>query len=393
MADLEQTDLAIPELSLLGGPLHRLGCRLGLVREKTHTVRLGLAIGLFTWSILTLLALLEQSGPRMFSLAVIGVDVRLLVAIPLLFLCETWAMPQMAEFARYIVRSGVVRRASFPVLAVDIRRLDRLKDSWLAEALFLLAAFALPMIVPAGSLPGRTANWASIFHSSGGSHIWTDYWYLWFCLPLFRFLMLRWLWRLSLWWYFLWRVEKLELRLIPTHSDGAAGLGYLETVHETFTPLVAAISAVFAAGFAEDISSGTTTFESLYSSIPMVLLVTLAVFVGPLCMFSPKLYVCRWTGMSEYMGMASRYVSAFDNKWIRDKEATGESQLGTADLQSLADLTNSVNVVRQMQSIPFGRRLIVELAVFAMVPLLPLVFLKYPVHQVAAQLFHILTGL
>ncbi|NWG87550.1 MAG: hypothetical protein HXY26_08600, partial [Hydrogenophilaceae bacterium] len=39
------------KLSLLGGPLHRMGRRLGLVRD-TNTFRLGLALGLVPWLIL-----------------------------------------------------------------------------------------------------------------------------------------------------------------------------------------------------------------------------------------------------------------------------------------------------------------------------------------------------
>jgi len=278
------------------------------------------------------------------------------------------------------------------VLAADIRRVGRMKDSWLAEAILLLAAFALPLIASTALLPGRTASWGLIQHASGGRFSWTNAWYLGFGLPLFRFLMFRWLWRLTLWWYFLVRIERLGLRLVPTHSDGAGGLGYLDIVHETFGPLILAISAVCSAGFAEDISSGAMTFDSLYSSIPMVLLLNAALFIGPLFIFAHKLYICRWIGLSEYMAMASRYVNAFDRKWIRDEQATGESQLGTADLQSLADLTNSVNVVRGMHAVPFSRRLVMDHAVCAILPLLPLIFLKYPFSQVAAQLFHVLSG-
>ncbi len=383
----------MPEFSLLGGPLHWLGCRLKLVRDGTNTVRLGIAIGVLAWVVLMLLALLEGFGPRISSLAVVGVHVRFLVAIPLFFLCETWVVPQMAEFTRYIVRSGLVPLASLPVLASDIRRVGRMKDSWLAEVIFLMAAFAVPLIASAPILPGRTASWALIQHASGGRFGWMNGWYLGFGLPLFRFLMFRWLWRLTLWWYFLFRIEKLGLRLVPTHSDGAAGLGFLDAVHETFGPLILAISAVCSAGFAEDISSGAVTFDSLYSSIPMVLLLNAALFIGPLFIFSRKLYICRLTGLSEYMAMASRYVNAFDGKWIRNEEATGESQLGTGDLQSLADLTNSVNVVRGMRAVPLSRRLVVDHAVCVILPLLPLIFLRYPFSRVAAQLFHVLSGL
>jgi hypothetical protein len=382
----------MPELSLLGGPLQWLGCRLGLVLEGTNTARLGIALGLLAWVVFIFLGL-GGPRPKMFSLAVIGVHVRFLVAIPLFFLCETWMAPQMAEFARYIVRSGLVPEEALPALASDIHRVRRMKDSWLAEVLFLLLAIALPMIEPTAGLPGRTASWALILHSSGGRLTLADCWYLGFCLPLFRFLVFRWLWRLSLWWYFLWRMEKLELRLIPTHSDGAAGLGYLETVHATFAPLVLAISAVYSAGFAEDISSGAMSFDSLYSSIPIVMLLIAVLFIGPLFIFSRKLYVCRWIGMSQYMAMASRYVNAFDSKWIRNKQATGESQLGSSDIQALAGMTNSVNVVRNMRSIPFGRRLVMELGGSVILPLLPLLLLKYPVNQLAARLFHLLVGL
>jgi hypothetical protein len=383
----------IHELSVLGGPLQRLGCRLGLVRGGTNTVRLGLALGLLAWGVLMLLALLAGFGPRIFSLSGVGVHVRFLVAIPLLFLCETLVAPRMAEFARNIVRSGLVPEPSLPALASDIRRVRRLKDSWLAEVLVLLAAIGLPMIEMIIDLPGRTGSWASILHSTGGRLTWMTGWYLAFCLPLFRFLVLRWLWRLGLWWYFLWCVQRLELRLVPTHSDGAAGLGYLEIVHESFAPLVLATSAVYSGLFAEAISSGTMAFETLYSLVPMVMVATAALFIGPLFLFSRKLWLSRQTGMTEYMGMASRYVNAFDSRWIRDTEASGESQLGAADLQSLADLTNSVNVVRGMRSIPASQRLVVVLAASVILPLLPLVFLKYPVDQVVARLFQMLTGL
>jgi hypothetical protein len=40
--------------------------------------------------------------------------------------------------------------------------------------------------------------------------------------------------RLALWFFFLWRVSRLELRLVPTHPDRAGGLGFFEVVHTEF---------------------------------------------------------------------------------------------------------------------------------------------------------------
>jgi hypothetical protein len=343
------------------------------------------------WGVLILLALLEGLVSKMFSLSAIGSHVRLLLAIPLLFLCETWVFPEMAEFVRYMVRSGLVPEASLPVLASDIRLVCRLKDSWLAEGFFLVAALVLPMIMPTAIVPGKATGWAWV-HSPGAKLTWADGWYLGLCLPLFRFLLFRWLWRLGLWWYFLWRVEKLPLRLVSAHSDGAAGLGYLEFVQGLFAPFVVAISAVYSAGFAEDISSGAMPFEGLYRLVPMVLLMIAVLFISPLLIFSRKLAICHLTGMSEYMGMASRYVIAFDRKWIRNEKASGESQLGSPDVQALGDLTCSVDVVRNMRWIPAGRRLMTGLAASVLLPLLPLLLLKFPAEQLVARLLKLLTG-
>lgn len=278
-------------------------------------------------------------------------------------------------------------------MSSDIRRVGRLKDTWLAEVLFLLLAFVFPLFGAGGGLQGETGTWTSVLARAGGKLTIVSGWYLMFCLPLFRFLMLRWLWNLGLWWYFLWRVKKINLRLVPTHSDGAGGLGYLEVVQEHFTPLVLAVSSVYSGSFAESISVGTMTFESLYSLLPMVLILVAVLFIGPFFIFSHKLWVCRSTGLNEYMAMAARYVRAFDRKWIRDENASGESQLGTADMQSLADLTSSVRVARDMRVVPVSRRLLIKLAACAILPMLPLLLLKFPISEIATRLFRAMAGL
>ena len=218
-------------------------------------------------------------------------------------------------------------------------------------------------------------------------------WYLIYCVPLFRFLALRWLWRLGLWWYFLWRLKKLDLQLVATHSDGAGGLGFLAVVQEHFVPLVLAISGSLSASFAEAILQDKIKIEYLYSLVPGVLVLVFGLFIGPLALFIRRLWDCRVNGLDKYMAMASRYVQAFERKWIRDAGPTGDSQLGTSDLQSLADLTNSLNVVRGIRMLPGGPRLALWLAGSVVGPMLPLVLLKFPVDEVAKVLLKALIGL
>jgi len=384
-----------PVFSLFGGYLQRLGRRLGLI-SGTNTLWFGVALGVLAWGVLVLLTLGMGYGRKVFSLDVIGAHVRFLVAVPLFFLCETWVAPLMTEFVRNIVRSGVVPETERLALGAVIRRFDRLKDSWLADVLLVLAAFAFPLFSAFGALPGqpgRSGNWTSLLAHAEGQFGPALGWYLWFCLPLFRFLVARWIWHLALWTCFLWRVQKLNLHLIPTHPDRVAGLGFLEVVQEHFGVLAAAISAVYAASFAEDIASGAMAFETVYRLIPLVVAINAVLFLGPLFIFSQKLWACRVTGWSEYMGMASRYVDSFDRKWIRGENPSAEPLLGTDDMQSLADLASSVDVVREMRWIPVSQRFLLSLAASALAPLLPLLLFKYPVAELATKLFQALSGL
>jgi hypothetical protein len=382
----------IPDFTVFGGPLNKLGEKLGLVRKGTNSIRIGLVLGLLTWIILMFFTLLQGSIQKTLTLTFLAGHVRFLVVIPLFFVCETWVAPRMAEFVRNITNSGLVPESEWPALDLVIRRINKMKNFWLVEGLLFLIMFVLPHFGFSSVMSGKTSNAAWIFEQAGGNLTLPNVFYAWFCLPLFRFLLVRWIWHLGLWWFFLYRLKKLRLRLIPIHSDGVGGLGYLEVVHEHFTPLAVAFSSLQAASFAEEISSGTMPFESLYYLIPLVLLLNLIFFVGPLLLFSTKLWLCRVNGLNEYMVMAHHYVEAFDKTWIRDKTVTGQSQLGTGDIQSLADLTNSINVIRGMKVVPASRRLIMAFTISVVLPFLPFVFMKFNFNELMLKLLQKVAG-
>jgi len=389
-----ETREGIANFSLLGGPLHRLGCRLGLVRDGTNTLALGLVLGAFPWIVLVVLALVEGLGPVLFSIAAIGSHVRLLVTIPLLFLCEAFIDPRFTAFVYGIVRSQVVPATARPALESEIARIAQWNDAWLPEALFLLVAVLLALTMRNENFFDYLSGLAGGSNPSAvGKTTWTSQWYWMVCMPLFRFLLLRWLWRLALWCFFLWRVSRLELRLVPTHPDRAGGLGFLELVHTEFAPLVLAISAAQAASLAQEIALGRMAYEAIYPSVAFVLLADAVLFVGPLYFFFLKLWKCKVKGMSDYSAFAERYVNEFDRKWLSADPAPGEPLLGSADIQSLADLSNSVSIVREMRLVPVSSSILMYLAVAALLPLLPLVLFKYPIADLLAKFFERLAGL
>lgn len=378
------------DFSLLGGPFHRLGIRLGLVRHTTNTLPLGVALGLLSWLVFVALAALEGDGEKFFSLSVIGGHLRLLVVIPLLFLCETIFDAQAREFLATIVRSGVAPSRVLPELQTEIRRIARWKDSWIPDATSLAATALMSLFAAQLHLSGKTASFESSQTLSAMPLAGLWYWLV--CLPLFRFLAFRWIWRLALWWRFLWRLAGMELHLTPTHPDGVAGLGYLEVVQTHLAPLALAISILVAAGFAEEIASGAA-FDAVYPAAGVIAVLDIALFLGPPCVFAFKLMECREKGLRDYMELAARYVSDFERKWLERASGSTEPLLGAPDLQSLADLGSSVGIVRNMRMAPVSIRLLAAILIAALLPMLPLFLFKYPVAEMAQKLFMKLTGL
>jgi len=119
-----------------------------------------------------------------------------------------------------------------------------------------------------------------------------------------------------------------------------------------------------------------------------VLLYLLA--LGPVCVFAPRLLRQRLHGLHTYGSLASEYVIGFEKKWIEGQRPDGEALVGTADIQSLADLANSFAVVQHIRPFPFGREAIIAVAVFVAFPLLPLTLTMFSLQELVARLVNVL---
>jgi hypothetical protein len=298
----------------------------------------------------------------------------------------------MADFVHYMVQSGIVTKNETPNFSAIIKRINKLKDSWIVDGVLLLLVFVIPFLVNFESGVGTTSSLSYIMKANGEHLTYGNRFYFWFCLPLYRFLLARWFWHLGLWSYFLFQIQKLKLNLIPTHSDGVGGLGYLEVVHAYFSPLSLALSAIISAAFAEGIITGKQQFESLYSLIPLAVSMNLLIFLAPLFIFFKKLKTCKINGLKNYMIMSSHYVDNFDHKWIDSKAVIRQSQLGTPDLQSLADLSNSIKIIQEMRIVPLSKQLAATFVVTGILPFLPFLLLKFNLNELLILVFKLVTG-
>src|SRR5207249_1040218 len=107
------------------------------------------------------------------------------------------------------------------------------------------------------------SNWHIVLTPAGETLSHAGWWFGLVSAPIFRLLLLRWLWRMALWAWLLWRISRLNLVLIPTHPDAAAGLGFLSEAQLGFGSIAFAGSAVIAAQVGNAIAYEGATLGSL----------------------------------------------------------------------------------------------------------------------------------
>jgi len=182
----------------------------------------------------------------------------------------------------------------------------------------------------------------------------------------------------------------LELSLVPTHPDRVGGLGFLANTAYAFAPLLVAHGALLAGALANRIFFVGAELTQFKAEIAVMVIFLLCVVLGPLLVFAPQLAAAKRRGLREYGTLAERYVREFDAKWLRGGAPADEPFVGSADIQSLADLGNSYEVVRTMRAAPITRDAIVLLAAAALVPIVPLLLTMMPLEELLKKLFGIL---
>jgi hypothetical protein len=151
-------------------------------------------------------------------------------------------------------------------------------------------------------------------------------------------------------------------------------------------PLLMAHGALVAGLIANPIFFAGAKLTDFKMEIIGVVVILLLIVLGPLLVFAPRLMSAKRTGLREYGMLASRYVSEFDRKWVRGGAADDEPLVGSGDIQSLADLGNSFQVIRDIQPLPFGRDTVIQLVVITLLPILPLVLTMIPLEELITKL-------
>ena len=381
---------------VLGGPLYQLVRRAHLAGDALDLLRRRVVvISLFAW--LPLLVLSALSGqawgnavPVPFLMDV-EAHARFLGALPLLIVAELVVHQRMLPVARQFLERGLIPEESRARFDAALASAQRLRNSVVAELLIVAVVYLVGVVyVWPQYIALHVATWYATPTANGQDLSMAGWWFAYVSLPVFQFILLRWYFRLFIWVRFLWQVSRCRLSLIPSHPDRTGGLGFLSTTVAAFAPVLMAHGVLVAGTIANQIFFEGAKLLDFKLELAVIVVFLLLLVLGPLLLFTPQLAAARRAGLREYGALAQRYVRDFDSKWLRGGAPVGEPLLGSSDIQSLADLGNSFEIVRSTRLLPFTRDAVLQLGVITLLPVAPLVLTMIPLEELMTRLFQIL---
>jgi hypothetical protein len=384
----KSTDFSI----VLGGPLFQLLRRLHLSGDALELLKQRIVvISLIAW--LPLLILSAFGGQALGGNAAVPflrdleVHSKFLVIIPLLIVSELVVHQRMRFVVKQFMERNLIPESALPRLNAAVASAFRLRNSVLAEVLLIAFVYVVGvLIIWRHYTTLATATWYAVPTGEGLKLSLSGVWYGYVSQPIFQFLLMRWYFRIFIWMRFLWQVSRIDLSLVPTHPDRVCGLGFLSNTVYAFTPLAVAHGGLLAGFIANRIFYLGAALPQFKIEIAVLVVFVLCIILGPLLLFAPQLAEAKRRGNREYGTLAERYVREFDTKWLRGGAPADEQLVGSGDIQSLADMSNSFEVVRTMRIAPVTKEAVLQLVVATLVPVVPLTLTMMPLEELLKKL-------
>lgn len=372
---------------LSGGRVSRGLEKMQLARDaRLRTGRVAVILAVLTWMPLLVLAAIEGVAwgdavhvPFVKDYLPYG---QLLIAIPVLVLGEL-------TVSRYLILALEGLRSPEVLDAPDLPALDTILESaircWRGHGVnfvILVLTFIATGVSLWEAKEWLTGGW----QVAGDGMTMAGWWCLVISLPVMRFLALRWLWRIALWAWVLWRVSRLELNPRPAHPDRAGGLAFLGGAQAAFGVFVFAFGVQLSCLAADAVHFRGAVLTAFRGEIVTFVVITVVVLLLPLLVFAPKLVRAREQHLLFLSGSAHRAAGDV----ARKLEATKTGELPSEAVSGLSDFGALYENARLMRPVPLEIRHVVMLVLAAVLPFLPLVFLVMPAREVLQTLAKLL---
>lgn len=314
----------------------------------------------------------------------IDVHIRFLISLPLLIYGEVVANQWLKVITNKFLENNIILEKNRKNFNSIIKSTMQLTNSSLVESFLIFFVIVIGYQISSEYMPINGSTWYTSVVDGTIKLRLSGFWYAFISLPIFQFLLLRWYYRLILWYRFLWKVARLRLQLNSLHPDRAGGLGFLNISIYAFTPFLLAHSVLLSGMIFNRVWNTHVQLMQFQLEIISIIFLLALLPLIPLLFFAFTLADTKRMGTLKYGTFAQTYVNDFRRKWFVNMK-NDKAILGTPDIQSLSDLASSFDVSKKMRVAPFNGSDVIQILILICLPLLPLVLVIMPIEKIITQ--------
>ena len=371
-------------------PLNRLFtvCHLREGRNTKYITVIGIFI-LVTWCPLAVLSLLEDiaygnADGKINFFRDYAAYAQFLIGIPLFFIAEEIIDRTKDPAVRHFRSSGLVPSSDLNYLNEKINNISKTVQSIIPDIYIILLAYIITGLL-FGSMwwtekSSNIATWHALLLGDIKTITWTGLWAGIVSIPIFLYLLFRWVWKTFLWCYLLWCTSKIKLQIVASHPDGAGGLAFLSRIQAHYGILIFSVGLIIAATAIYKIDIEKANIDSFGVIGPILGFIILAptAFIIPLLLFSKQLITTKRITMFQFSEFGRKFHTKFHNKWIKGENNEEDILLASTDISGMADFNAGYDTLRQMRVIPYDFVSLLHLIFATLTPLAPFLIKVIP---------------
>lgn len=372
--------------------LERLG--LGYRRHGGRVRRRVLVVWLLTWPPVAVLAAFAGVAigptPRQTFLFDLAAYAQLCLGLPLLLGAEPLIDEHIGRAVGVFWSSGLLSDDRGERFARNMRWAAAASRWWIVDVVLVVLAYVSVAGWLGEELGNGVATWHTRLAAGGETLTPAGVWDGLFSVPLFLYVMYRWIWKVALWFWVLWRASRVRLRLVVTHPDRAGGLGFLGNLQGVFGLLIFAVGSVTAATVGHKLAVEGASFYTYGILAPLVGFAIAApvLFLLPLCFFSMQLYRAREEGLLKYSPLASLRARHLESRFAKSEHrAVLDTPEPVATVVTAEEVDAMYERVENMRIVPFDLETVRGLVVTSIGPMIPLLSSQVPGLKRVFELF------
>jgi hypothetical protein len=319
---------------------------------------------------------------------------RLLLGVPLMIIIHDLVyerMPMVLEYLANVLMTPEDRERFIKGPLLKAKR--RNNSMWMQ--VMLLMVIAGVSVSPMGGARFLDVNaaadsWIVSKNQGTAALSMAGKWMQYVSIPVFQFLVFRWLWRYAVWVVLVYRISRIPLKLRPTHPDGAGGLGMLIMAQRGFSLVFFVCGIVISSNMIAQYSQHQISFDTVKIEMLTFVVLSLITIFSPLILFTRKLVLGKYLGHF-YLGRAGANASGiFEEGWVKPMSESGESLGSVLDPSDQADLTSLYRYLQNLSVVPFRLGDLIQIALILFIPFIPIFFMEYSVMELLEKILGVL---